>query len=56
MKISDEAVAEWGTDLWGEILSEPNEAHARKVASDTGASLYERSPAGQWILSAGAGE
>lgn len=39
---------EWGTDHWGEVLSEPDEAHARKVARDTGATLYSRPPAGAW--------
>jgi len=40
---------EWGTDHWGEVLSEPTEGHARGVARITGASVYSRSPMGQWI-------
>lgn len=40
---------EWGTDTWGEILSEPNEAHARSVAGGTGARLYTRPAMGKWV-------
>lgn len=40
---------EWGTDTWGEILSEPNEAHARSVAGGTGAKLYTRPAMGEWV-------
>jgi hypothetical protein len=41
-------VSEWGTDHWGEILSEPSEEHARKVASTGGDTLYRRDESGQW--------
>lgn len=40
---------EWGTDYWGEILSEPNEAHARTVAAGTSSKLYTRPAAGKWV-------
>lgn len=40
---------EWGTDCWGEILSEPNEAHARTVAAGTSSKLYTRPAAGKWV-------
>lgn len=39
---------EWGTDHWGDIMSEPTEGHARGVCRITGAKLYRRSPMGQW--------
>lgn len=42
-------MTEWGTDCWGEILSEPSEAHARTVAAGTGSRLYSRSPMGAWV-------
>lgn len=42
-------VTEWGTNHWGEILSEPTEGHARGVARTTGAKVYSRSPMGEWV-------
>lgn len=39
---------EWGTDFWGGIESEPTEEHARKVAINGGANLYQRSASGEW--------
>lgn len=42
-------ITEWGTDYWGDILSEPSEGHAREVASSTGATVYVRSSGGEWI-------
>lgn len=39
---------EWGTDCWGEVLSEPSEAHAREVARASGANIYSRPPRGAW--------
>lgn len=40
--------SEWGTDYWGDILSEPDEEHARAVARKGKANLYSRPPMGQW--------
>lgn len=40
---------EWGTDYWGEILSEPSEDHARNLAKWGVANVYLRSPMGQWV-------
>ena len=42
------ATIEWGTDYWGDILSEPDEAHARAVAKKGNANLYTRQPGGTW--------
>lgn len=39
---------EWGTDYWGEILDEPTEAHARRVAEKGSAKLYCRMPGESW--------
>lgn len=40
--------AEWGTDYWGEILSEPTEAYARKLATFYGVAVYVRSHGDEW--------
>lgn len=46
--MSDLGATEWGTDYWGEVMSEPNEDHARNVAAAGDAEIYYRSPMGQW--------
>lgn len=39
----------WGTDCWGDILSEPTEDHARSVAQSSKATLYSRLPHCAWV-------
>lgn len=39
---------EWGTDYWGEVLTEPSEEHARQVAQAGQAAVYSRQPGGAW--------
>lgn len=40
--------AEWGTDYWGTIETEPSEQLARSLANLTGATVYQRTPGGDW--------
>ena len=42
---------EWGTDYWGEVMSEPSEDHARQVAAAGGAGVkvYTRTPLTDWM-------
>jgi hypothetical protein len=39
---------EWGTDYWGETLSEPTEERARELAKESGCNLYSRQPHCSW--------
>lgn len=44
-------VTEWGTDYWGEILSEPTEDMARSLAEEYHTTkLYRRVEGGDWKL------
>jgi hypothetical protein len=46
--MSSIGATEWGTDYWGEVMSEPDEDHARKVAKAGRSNVYSRSPMGAW--------
>lgn len=42
---------EWGTDYWGEIMSEPTQTKARQLAGCVdGIKLFKRAPMGKWEL------
>lgn len=43
---------EWGTDYWGEVMSEPSEEHARSVAKAGGANVYSRDSLGAGLKEA----
>lgn len=47
--IPAEAV-EWGTDYWGEVLSEPTEEHARNLARWQKVRLYKRIDGDDWKM------
>ena len=40
---------EWGTDYWGDILSEPSEEQARQLAKAAGSNVYSRQPHCEWV-------
>lgn len=48
--------SEWGTDHWGEVMSEPTQEHARKVATASHAKVYYRVPGGLWVKEWNAGD
>lgn len=42
--------AMWGTDYWGDILSEPSEQQARALAKASDSKVYTRQPHCEWEL------
>lgn len=39
----------WGTDYWEDILSEPSEEQARRLAKASGSNVYSRQPHCEWV-------